>query len=89
MQPTLLTTEAILLTEENIPEITQKIEPEADPRFLEMYLRNPKRWYVVKDFFGASGDFFTWTIFPAYFLEKKYYFDSSAAHSTWTEINRK
>lgn len=78
---------AIEITIENMPKIRQsEVLSDKDITSLELYLRSPKVWYLVRGYVPSRGAPVDWVILPAYKFEKDFDYHPIKIKTNWDLI---
>lgn len=79
---------AILINEENMPKIRERITVDSELANAMTYLRMPKIWFVVTGFVTESGKYFPYAVLPAYMLKNDFDYDPVKIQTDWDQIVR-
>jgi|KBSMisStandDraft_5_1062788.scaffolds.fasta_scaffold777574_1 hypothetical protein len=81
---------AILISEENMPEIAQsELLDEQLVYDISLYLNRPRPWYLVRGYVPPRGPLVDWTILPAYSLAQNFDYDPETIKTSWSQLVRK
>ena len=80
---------AILITPETIKKIHDVVPKDSVyGSSAEVYLRLQSRWYMIKDYVTLQGQYYEYTILPAYIIETAFIIDKEKLEKEWDSIYR-